>query len=219
MTRRGVQSMSVRYCVFWLAVLLLTGCGEGTADRLLRELQSTDAAVRQKAAQAVAEQKLSDPRLIAALHRSTADPAAEVRRWSCRALGAIGDSTAIPVLEAGTRDKETPVRRAAALSLLTLAPDNAPARQELTEAIRSGDGGVIVLLTSWQPRPTWAVPTLLDLLRDRRPGIRRLAVEALAALGGEQPEVAAALRKLEKDPDDRVRESVAKALEPTAAVR
>lgn len=217
MTRRSPQSMPVRCGVLGLAVLLLTGCGEGTTDRLLRELKSTDAAVRQKAAQTVADRKLSDPRLIAALHRSTEDPAAEVRRWSCRALGAIGDSTAIPVLEAGTKDKETPVRRAAALSLLTLAPDNGPARQELTEAIRSGDGGVIVLLTTWQPSPTWAVPTLLDLLRDRRPGIRRLAVEALAALGSGQPEVVAALRKLEKDPDDRVRESVARALMPTAA--
>lgn len=216
MTGGGSRSMPVRSGALGLALLLLTGCGEGTTDRLLRELQSTDAAVRQKAAQTVADRKLSDPLLIAALHQSTEDPVAEVRRWSCRALGAIGDSTAIPVLEARTKDKETPVRRAAALSLLTLAPDNGPARQELTEAIRSGDGGVIVLLTTWQPAPAWAVPTLLDLLRDRRPGIRRLAVEALAALGGGQPEVATALRKLEKDPDDRVRESVARALLPAA---
>ena len=196
------------------AVLLAagSGCGSNATDRLLAELRSPELALRRAAAQAIAEQEAPDDRFQAALTEALGDLDPEVRRWSCRGLGQFGTGDVIPLLEARLADDATPVRRAAAFALIRLDPANKGGQKELETAMRSGDGGVMVALTNWTPPPTWAVPTLTDLLKDRRPGIRRLAADALGNTGVSEPRVVAALQEAAKDSDDRVRQAVTGAL-------
>lgn len=193
-------------------VFALAGARGRAIDRLIEELRSPEAAVRRRAAQVLAEEQRIDVRLHAPLLAALDDSDPEVRRWSARGLGTQGNPSDVPALERRIQDEKTPVRRAAAFSLLRIDPENAPSRKELTGAIQSGDGGVILALTSWDPAPTWATPTLIALLKDRRPGIRRLAADALGHTGRGSPDAAKALANASKDPDDRVRESVGRAL-------
>jgi HEAT repeat protein len=198
--------------VTFLLTAAWSGCGPSAADQLLTDLQSPDLARRRAAAQAIVEQPAPDPRLRAALTKALGDVDPEVRRWSCRGLGQFGEAGAIPLLEARLTDESTPVRRAAAFSLIRLDPANKGGQKELQQAMKSGDGGVIVALTDWTPPPTWAAPTLVTLLKDRRAGIRRLAAEALGRVGSDDPEVVPALMSASTDSDDRVRQAVTSAL-------
>jgi HEAT repeat protein len=193
-------------------VVVLAGVRGRTIDRLVAELGDPNLATRRRAAQAIAEQQEPDDRLRNALVENIGDPDQEIRRWCARGLGALGSLADVPLLESRLQDEKTPVRRAAAFSLLKLDPQNAASQKELTAAMRTGDGGVILALTSWEPPPAWAAPTLVMLLKDRRPGIRRLAADALGHTGQSSAEAKAALRNASKDPDDRVREAVTGAI-------
>jgi HEAT repeat protein len=111
------------------------------------------------------------------------------------------------------RDPDTGVRRAAAFALQQLAPETEAYRDELIAALRAGDGGVIVALPKLTPRPDWALEPLRELLKDRRPGTRRLAIEALAELKFDDPTLRPTLERLaQSDRDDRVREAAREAL-------
>ena len=193
-------------------IFALVGARGRAIDRLIEELRSPDAAVRRRAAQVLAEEKRLDIRLHAPLLTALDDSDPEVRRWSARGLGTQGNPSDVPALERRIQDEKTPVRRAAAFTLLRIDPENGASRKELTGAMQAGDGGVILALTDWEPPPAWATPTLIALLKDRRQGIRRLAADALGHTGRGSPEAAKALTNASKDPDDRVRESVGRAL-------
>jgi HEAT repeat protein len=202
-----------------LVALLLAagfvGCGSGKSERLLIELNSSDVAIRRNAARLLAETTPADERTAGALTAALEDTDEEVRRWSAQGLGAIGASSSQLRLETVLKDRATPVRRAAAFALQKLVPDSTAYRAELIAAMKSGDGGVIVALARMQPPPQWATATLLELLKDKRPGIRRLAAEALGNLSVGDPAVWTALEKLSQgDLDDRVREAAEKSLQP-----
>jgi len=208
-----------------LAVLLLLagfgGCGTSDADQLLTDLKSADVKLRRNAARMLGDATSADDRTIAALTGALGDADEEVRRWSAQGLGAVGAKSSQAALEGRLKDDATPVRRAAAFALQRLAPDSTAYRTELLAAMKSGDGGVIVALAELQPPPLWATSTLVEILKDRRPGIRRLAAEALGQLAVDDPTVRAALEKAQSDADDRVREAATKSLkgdhhEPTA---
>ncbi len=203
-----------------LISLIVVGCSGGRIHEALTHLTSTDVQLRRQAAQALFEMKPQREPVVSALTQAVTDSDAEVRRWVCRTLGELGDiaAPAVPVLETSLRDQETAVRRAAAFALQKLAPDSPGYQQELTDAMLAGDGGVIVALPKLSPKPDWAIPTLVNLLKDRRPGTRRLAAEALGEIGIPSPEVQPALKTAAaKDTDDRVRESAAHALQKILA--
>lgn len=210
--KRSRFRRSVGTLVATLLIAAGSGCGPNAADRLLSDLQSSDSALRRAAAQAIVEQESPDHRLQSALTKALGDSDPEVRRWSCRGLGQFGTPEAVPLLESRLSDESTPVRRAAAFSLLRIDPASQGGQKELEQAMKLGDGGVIIALRDWTPPPTWASPTLLTLLKDHRPGIRRLAAEALGNTGGNEPQVIAALEAAAKDSDDRVRQAVTAAL-------
>jgi HEAT repeat protein len=195
-----------------LFALSLLGCGPSEIDRLLGELKSSDTATRRRAVQALSDPQRRDVRIAGALTGALADPDVEVRRWGCRGLGEQGVTAAQGKLEDQLSDPQESVRRAAAFALQRLVPDSTAYRKELIAAMKSGDGGVVVALASMQPPPMWATDTLVGLLGDRRPGLRRLAVEALGQLGANTREAIAALQRLNQDPDDRVRDAVTVAL-------
>lgn len=198
-----------------LLVILLSlgfiGCGAGEVDQLLTDLQSQDATVRRAAARRLGELESSEPDVVAALHSSLSDPDRDVRRLVCAALGK-SDAADVESLARALNDEEASVRLAAAYAVQKHRSDHAGAMKVLSAAMRAGDGGVIVQVTSGGAEAAWAVPTLTKLLSDKRPGIRRLAAEGLGAIGAASKESLGELRRAAKDVDDRVRDAAADAI-------
>ncbi len=192
---------------------VVAGCGgPGVAD-WLEQLGSTDAASRRQAAERLAEEAPKTPEVVAALEKATDDADPEVRRWGCRGLGRHKAKASLSQLEAKLKDPSPAVRRAAAFSLQLLAPDSTAYREELISGMKAGDGGILVAIRGFEPPPAWAIPVLIELTRDRRPGIRRLAVESLGEIAPAMEASRKALEPLRRDPDDRVREAAAKVLD------
>lgn len=217
----GTPRRSAAWCALVIGLSTISaGCGDGRVSAALNNLTSADVTVRRQAAQTLFELRPPQEPVVSALTQAVNDSDSEVRRWVCRTLGELGEiaSPSVPVLEGALKDSETAVRRSAAFALQKLAPESEAYRRELTEALQAGDGGVIIALPRLTPTPVWAVPTLVNLLKDRRPGARRLAAEALGEMGGPSPAVRTALETAAaKDADDRVRESAAHALQKILA--
>jgi HEAT repeat protein len=212
--RRNRHRVKARSCAMFVMIgMAAIGCGAGGSDQLLSELISSDVTLRRAAARRLGEVVPPGEGTSGALIAALDDPDEEVRRWSAQGLGAIGAISSQYALEAKLKDTAPSVRRAAAFALQKLAPDSTAYRAELISAIKSGDGGVVVALDRLKPPPQWAVPVLLDVLKDRRPGLRRLSAEALGKLAAADPAVRTALEKAGKgDSDDRVREAANHAL-------
>jgi HEAT repeat protein len=81
----------------------------------------------------------------------------------------------------------------------------------LTATMQAGEGGTIVAVGGLGPQAEWAAPTLTKLLQDKRPGVRRLAAEALGKIGP-QGDATAALEQATRDADDQVRAAAEAAL-------
>ena len=156
--------------------------------------------------------KPQQPEVRDALQNATSDSDREVRRLSCFALGEIGTANR-RVLSAALDDAEMSVRLSAAYALLKLDDADPEAAETLSVAMRAGDGGVIVSVTSAGARAAWAIPTLTTLLTDRRAGIRRLAAEGLGKIGGASQSALPTLKRATQDRDDRVRAAAAEAIE------
>jgi HEAT repeat protein len=110
-------------------------------------------------------------------------------------------------------DDEQPVRIAAAFAIQELAPTEESHTAVLIEAMKMGEGGVIVAVGEYGPSAAWAVPTLVSLLQDRRPGIRRITADALRQIGSAAAAAKDALRQAaQSDEDDRVRDAAQEAL-------
>jgi HEAT repeat protein len=195
-----------------LVIVLLAGCGAGTAD-WIQQLKSPEVIVRRASAEQLSDVAATSPDVISALRGAIDDGDPEVRRWACRGLGRHQAAEAIPQLESRLKDPAKPVRRAAAFSLQRLAPESTGYQQEFLAGIREGDGGLIVMIKGFEPPASWAVPVLVDLTKDKRPGIRRLAIEALAEIAPAMEGPRKAFEAARRDSDDRVREAAAKALE------
>jgi vesicle coat complex subunit len=198
-----------------LAILLVAGCGEDRLITLRGDLQSTDPEVRRQALRELGTMgEAAGPAVteIAALVR---DPAPAVRQAACRALGDIGQSATAHVadLEAALADEAWPVRLAAAFAILKLEPKSDAPHAALNEAMAKGEGGTIVAIGQLGEDAAWAVPTLIALLNDRRPGTRRLAAEALGTIGPAASAARSSLESATRDSDDRVRAAAEQALE------
>jgi HEAT repeat protein len=193
-------------------VWLLTGCGgPDPLQRVLSDLRSPDREVRRTAMRELGQLQPPFAQVQAAIERAAKDPDPEVRRLVCRALGEIPDSD--PALQlAALEDGDLSVQLAAAFTLLDRDAAHEGARRVLQRAMQQGEGGVIVAVTRRGPHAAWAAPTLIALLKDNRPGLRRLAAEGLGKIGPSVPGALPALKAAEKDPDDRVREAAALAV-------
>jgi HEAT repeat protein len=196
-----------------LLIAALAGCAEDPMPTLLGQAASANAEERADAVRSLGELGAGAETAVPALINATRDEDRDVRRAACRSLGEIGDfrEAALSALLARLEDEEFPVQLAAAFALLKLDPQGRAYVPALTRAMRRGEGGTIVAVGRLGRQAEWAVPTLVDLLRDRRPGVRRLAAEALGRIGLTE-EAAEALRKASRDPDDRVRRAAEAAL-------
>lgn len=197
-----------------LAVLLaLAGC-RSELSVLTANLTDPDPEVRETAARDLGELGPAARPAALALVAATLDEQREVRQAACRALGELGttEGGVIGGLKSALEDKEMSVRTAAAFSLLKLNPADQAYVPALEATMREGEGGTIVAVGKLGPSAAWALPTLISLLQDGRPGIRRLAAEAIGRIGP-NVEARVALQKIADDRDDRVRAAVQTALQ------
>jgi HEAT repeat protein len=199
-----------------MAVVLLPwfcGCGANATSDSLLQLQSDDADQRRAAALALEQVTSAGEEEWSALIAAVGDEDAGVRQAACRALGLISPAakSAVPTLRTALEDPELSVRLAAAFALLKLDPTSQDYVPVINAAMKQGEGGTIVAVGRLGASAAWALPALTELLRDRRPGIRRISADAIANIG---PDAAAtaALQKAQKDPDDRVRAAATAAL-------
>lgn len=197
-------------------VLACLGCTHDHLAQLVGELQSQDLEQRRAAVRQLGELKPQDPFVRTALEQVLSDHDPEVRRLACYALGEIGTSNPeifMPVL----KEPGLSVQLAAAYAVMKIDPSSRQAQEVLQQAMQRGEGGVIVAVTAQGPQAAWAMSTLIQLLRDPRPGIRRLAAEGLGEIGPAAKNALPALEKATRDPDDRVRDAARAAVERLAA--
>jgi HEAT repeat protein len=191
------------------------GCGSGdpVAERIA-QLGDSNYDVRIAAADALRDMGAQAAAAVPELQKSLVDRHPTLRQASARALGQIGDKSAsvISALRQSLQDSELSVQLAAAWALHTLDAEGKHYIPVLKRTMESGEGGTIVAVGNLGPGADWAVPTLTKLLGDHRPGVRRLAAEALAKIGPDSAARAALEQRAARDPDDRVREAASAAL-------
>jgi serine/threonine protein kinase/HEAT repeat protein len=172
---------------------------------LLAALRSPKADVRRDALAALEGIRWFGPSQVPALQTALADPSAEVRRFAAATLGNLGREAepAVPALLDALRDPDAGVAQAAADALVKTEPSAELALPTLTRLVESPDKGVrqraLVVLTKLGPDARDKVrPLLLKALRDDDPGVRRPALQWLAANGrptrADLPQLKAALR-------------------------
>jgi HEAT repeat protein len=196
-----------------LAVVAGCGAGDPVAERIA-QLADPNYDVRIAAADALRDIGAPAAAAVPDLQKALADRHPTLRQASARALGQIGDKSAsvISALRQSLQDPELSVQLAAAWSLHKLDPEGKHHIPVFKRTIESGEGGTIVAVGNLGPSADWAVPTLTKLLGDHRPGVRRLAAEALAKIGPDAAARAALEQRAKRDPDDRVREAASAAL-------
>jgi HEAT repeat protein len=144
---------------------------------------------------------------------SNSDP--EVRRDAIRML--TGDASAakvfLPELAAALQDEAPSVRVAAALAIQQLEPQNTAYQPILESALRGGQGPVFLEVGRTGIDGKWAIPTLLSLLRDRRPPIRALSAQALGQIAPEDERVRPALERGLRDENAAVRKACQQAID------
>jgi len=202
-----------------LVVMLsaIAGCAsEDPVALLITQLGDANYDVRIAAADALRDLGPPAAAAVPALVQALRDRHPTLRQASARALGDMGDKTppVIRALQESLKDAELSVRLAAAWSLLKVDPDGKAYIPLLKGAMESGEGGTIVAVGNLRQSADWALPTLTKLLNDRRPGVRRLAAEALAKIGPDAAAKSALQQHATRDPDDRVREAASAALKP-----
>lgn len=191
-----------------LALCLVVGCRTDPTAELIEQLGDADVDVRRAAARELADLGRDAILAVPALKGAVQDDDAVVRRLAIHAIGRIGPQAEsyLPTLTAALKDDELAVRLAAALAIDRVDPNEESHRKELIAAMRMGEGGIIVAVGQTGENAAWAVPTFIELLGDRRSGIRRITANSLEQIG---PAAEAALEKLQRvarqDEDDRVR--------------
>jgi HEAT repeat protein len=205
----------MRRWLFVLLCLLADGCGRDENVELAQQLAQGDVQARRAAARALDQLGSKAISAQKALEQAVADSNPEIRRLACHALGEIGpgSKSANAALHTALADQQLSVRLVAALALQKTEPKERAYVPILTKAMQMGEGGVIVAVGGMGAQGDWATATLVGLLGDNRPGIRRLAAEALGRIGPAARQAEPSLRQSLHDPDGRVRDAAADALE------
>jgi len=183
-------------------------------------LAHRDASPRVRVAVLQALAPLPDPRALEALRAGLADPEPRVRQETLRALaGREADPRTVELLGQALTEREPLLLRSALESIDRLGTRARPAAAALVRLAREGPPEVqleaVRVLTRVSSEPRELVEQLGELLAAPAPGVRRLALEQLRAIGpgalGLQRD---RLRQLAtKDPDPGVRQAAGAALD------
>lgn len=142
------------------------------------------------------------------------DPDPSVRRAAIRDVASkVGPTAAVPVLTPALADADEKVQVAAALALLEVDPHNADCRPVIERALSGGQGPVFIAVGATGEAADWAVPTLVQLLSDRKVVVRALAAKTLGEIGVASEAVDAALRRGLRDNSPAVRNASRGALD------
>ena len=205
----------------------LASLGEKAVPRLIKALEIPE--VRPRAAAIIARigppAKEAVPALIAAL----GDKSPETRNEVLFALAAVGPDAkeAVPAITQAMKDPDMKVCYVACYALGKIGPAAASAKAELAEHL-AGDDHFFCMASAWalaQIDPKDAelaaksVPVLIQALEEPDPPTRLHAAEALGLLGPLAGDAAAALKKLQSDPDKAVREAAVGALKAVGSGR
>lgn len=198
----------------------LASLGEKAVPRLIKALEAEP--VRAKAAAIIARIGPPAKEAVSALAAALGDKSPETRNEVLFALAAIGPDAkeAVPAITQAMKDPDLKVCYAACYALGKIGPAAASAKAELAEHL-AGKDHFLCMASAWalaQIDPQDAelaaksVPVLIQALEEPDPPTRLHAAEALGLLGPLAGDAAAALKKLQSDPDKGVREAAASAL-------
>lgn len=137
--------------------------------------------------------------------------APELRRTAVELLEHCGDATCVPVLLEAATAADRDLARAARTSLARLRAAGVDAALTEQLARASGAQRAVLLELCGQRRITAALPGVRQAVQDSDPAVRRAALQAVAALGGE-PEVAELARLLQETTDAASRDELEGAL-------
>ncbi len=199
----------------------LASLGEKAVPRLIKALEREE--VRPKAAAIIARIGPAAKAAVPALIKALADKNPETCSEVLFALAAIGPDAAeaVPAISQVLGAPETNVCYSACYALGKIGPASEPAKAELMKNL-DGDDHFLCMASAWalcqiDPKsPETAaksVPVLIEALEAPDAMTRGHAAESLELLGPLAGDAAAALKKLQDDPDEEVRAAAAKALE------
>lgn len=161
---------------------------EDPVAKLARELRSDDPEVRYGAAKDLEELGPNALLAVDVLSIALRDDELRVRYRAAKALSRMGPSAeaAVPALSAALKDVDRDVRYYAAKALYKIDNDAEPALESVVQVLDVGEPD---------------------------PDVRRYLVKTLGEIGQDSRRAHDVVRKLLRDPDARVREEVAEALE------
>ena len=180
----------------WRAARALGTMGNDATSLLLRAIENPNINVRLGAIEALAS--IRDPAAIKGLQVILASDEISELRWAAAlALGEIGDQTVAPVLLSALRDDDRYVRYGAAKALEQIGWSAETDQDRAFYCIALQDWDAIKKLGKSATGP------LIDLLKERHPGIRAQIIEILGFIGG--VEVKKSCEQVLRDPDGNVR--------------
>jgi HEAT repeat protein len=190
-------------------------------ERLVADVRSADHRTRYHAAQALGDLGPLAISTVPTLRFLAGGNDAGIRKQALAAMARIDPRAALPLVLPGLRGDTIGERIDAAQYLAIMGPAAAPAVDELARLLRtnrnSGDWGprltALEALQRIGKDAAPAVPTLITVLGDPNPDLRKRAIHCLIVIGSPAALPAApALRKLLSDPSIDVRESAKRAL-------
>jgi HEAT repeat protein len=199
-----------------LICLCTSGCGGGSAARLIADLHDDDVQVRRKAARALADSQFADDeRVVPALTAATRDADLLVQEAAITSLGQFGAlaQSALPELEQAIGSTEPSIRLATALAMSKIDPTTTAFQQVLIESLRSGHAPLFLEVGQLGKNAQWAIPTLVDLLADQQTHVRALSARALGEIGISNDKVDTALKRRLQDREPSVRRAAEAAIE------
>ena len=177
---------------------------------LVKALSDDAPLVRAQAANALGDMGSSGKPAVDDLAKLLKDSDARVRRAVVDALGKIkpGPDKAVPILIEVFSDADPSVVTRALHSLSEAGDRIVPAMIEVLKNDKTRYWGLIIL-HELGPKAKDAVPTLVEILSDKRAEVRMEALMALAAIGPDAKDAAGAVIKQLSDPEVAVQRAAA----------
>lgn len=183
--------------------------GQAVTEALAAELNRVPPARQPLVLRALADR--ADAAVLPAVVKAAQADSPELRLAAVQLLEQRGDATCVPVLLAAVTAPDSAVAKAAKTTLSRLhgAGVDAALAAKLPDA--TGPQRVALIELCGRRQITSALPVILQAVQDPQPEVRRAALQAVGALGGE-PEVAELVRLMQRAGDATARDAIESAL-------